>query len=638
MPKKWSFPPNGGGLSAGANDGAIDHFKGYRLSSVVREVAQNSLDARKDDTKPVSLNFRLFKVSKSDCPEVVALKENLEQCCKIAEEQQLEDVVSFYSTAIQKIDQLEQIPFLGIHDSNTTGLTGPVEGPSGAWHALVKGSGLTQKADPNSLGSYGHGSKAPFTLTDIRSLFYFSTIETERGLQRRFQGKSILQSHRDLATGTMTQGTGFYGEEDECRLLLDDQIPQWALNSRQHMADETGTSILIPFYSLGPTEEPETAITLIANFFYAIKKDILSISVGDREIDQANVEEQYALLEEELETEQDEIDVDRIKACFQGISAIVYADQSGTQEISDIGTIEWYLRLGEDIDRCTVSLARQNGMLITRAAPYLVRFPQKKPFEMFVCVRGDGSSFLKRLENPTHDHLEFDRIDDKNEREIAKKKYRRIERKIRSIINQYASIDQHNEVFVDELRDLFSEISEESTGNSRERSKRVQISNGPSVIKKAGPKHQKVTVGDGQSDDVPGRGERGGDGKEKTEGGGIPDARGKSKITGPSRRGAGQNSNKSYALENIRARSDSADGRKLALFFDSPGTGTYSLELYKKGETDDELVLLLDQNNLEKFDSVDVDIPIESGRTQVSLATVEDCSKYALTARVVRDE
>ena len=155
---------------------------------MVREVAQNSLDARKDDTKPVSLNFRLFKVSKSDCPEVVALKENLEQCCKIAEEQQLEDVVSFYSTAIQKIDQLEQIPFLGIHDSNTTGLTGPVEGPSGAWHALVK------------VGSLPGSTPKPLFSTKRSTLFEPTELPGEFALHGRVCLEQLLCVGQDCDT------------------------------------------------------------------------------------------------------------------------------------------------------------------------------------------------------------------------------------------------------------------------------------------------------------------------------------------------------------------------------------------------------------------------------------------------------
>ena len=51
-------------------------------------------------------------------------------------------------------------------------------------------------------------------------------------------------------------------------------------------------------------------------------------------------------------------------------------------------------------------------------------FRNIKSFDMFVCVReGSGSEFLKRLENPTHDNFEFDRIQIPDEKRAIKSKY-----------------------------------------------------------------------------------------------------------------------------------------------------------------------------------------------------------------------
>ena len=59
--------------------------------------------------------------------------------------------------------------------------------------ALVKGTGITQKNAAGSLGSFGHGSKAPFSYSKIRSLFYYTKIETAKGsFEERFQGEKHL--------------------------------------------------------------------------------------------------------------------------------------------------------------------------------------------------------------------------------------------------------------------------------------------------------------------------------------------------------------------------------------------------------------------------------------------------------------
>ena len=73
----WEFPHNAGGSAQGFSDGAIDTFSGKRLSSLVREVIQTSLDAVDTSTgQPVSVEFTLANVDKdylSDLDELCAL-------------------------------------------------------------------------------------------------------------------------------------------------------------------------------------------------------------------------------------------------------------------------------------------------------------------------------------------------------------------------------------------------------------------------------------------------------------------------------------------------------------------------------------------------------------------------------------
>jgi hypothetical protein len=153
----WHFPNNGGGLAAGFNDSSMDTFKGHRLSALVREVIQNSLDARENKAEPVVVNFQITSLESQKLPEVHDLLTHIDKAKKTAVIQDDELAKDFYSNARQIATQSE-IQFLAIHDSNTTGLTGPIEGPNGAWFALTKGSGLTQKKSGSSLGSFGHGS------------------------------------------------------------------------------------------------------------------------------------------------------------------------------------------------------------------------------------------------------------------------------------------------------------------------------------------------------------------------------------------------------------------------------------------------------------------------------------------------
>ena len=63
----------------------------------------------------------------------------------MANKQKLKHVVDYYKSAIEYAKDTSEVPVLCIHDHNTKGLDGPLDQPYGAWYALVKGAGLSQK-------------------------------------------------------------------------------------------------------------------------------------------------------------------------------------------------------------------------------------------------------------------------------------------------------------------------------------------------------------------------------------------------------------------------------------------------------------------------------------------------------------
>ena len=378
----WRFPPNNGGEIKGFNDAALDTFKGQRLSSMVREVIQNSLDAeRVNEEAPIKVIFKIHKIPKNDATQITLIRTHLVSCMNAAKEQKLSDAVKFYKNGIERIDKDQEIKVLAIHDSNSKGLTGPTDKNFGPWSALVKGTGISQKS-ANSLGSFGHGSKAPFSLSDIRSIFYLSYVQTEKGVERRFQGKSILQTHVDPNDPTQhTQGTGFYGHVAKLMPLIDDEVPGWAKRFREMVTEGTGTSIFVPYTEYRKDLYPETRITVIANFFYAIRSGALEVTVGEDLIDKTNLVEWFHDCERILDDEQDEIDVDYIRDCFKSINTILFPDHSNVQQIPGFGRVEWYMRVNDELEK-KVGLARSSGMLITRRPPDLWVFRNVKPFDM----------------------------------------------------------------------------------------------------------------------------------------------------------------------------------------------------------------------------------------------------------------
>ena len=63
----WQFVGNNGGRFDGPNKGSEDHFKSSRLSSFVREIIQNSIDAKPINSKePVRIKFEIRELEKTE--------------------------------------------------------------------------------------------------------------------------------------------------------------------------------------------------------------------------------------------------------------------------------------------------------------------------------------------------------------------------------------------------------------------------------------------------------------------------------------------------------------------------------------------------------------------------------------------
>ncbi len=634
----WEFPENRGGIAAGFNDSAIDHFKGQRLSSLVREILQNSLDARASEKKPVRVWFDHQQLYTTSVPEVTNLKQSLIAARETAKSQNLKNAVHFYDEALKEMNK-PKITFLCIHDENTKGLTGPVEGPNGSWFALTKGAGLSQKMSKRALGSFGHGSKAPFTMSRLRSIFYFTKFSDAGDTERRFQGKSILQSHRSVRTDQLTQGTGFYGRPDGCLPIIGEQIPCWAIKFRDDCCREFGTSIYIPGTFYEPELFPETAITTLANFYFAIREGQLEVVVGNEyHLKADTVEKSYRELKGRFSEEQDEIDANYVAECFRSVETIIEPDESGEQEIPNFGLVKWFMRIGGDIQWRKVAIARQNGMLITRRPPQLIRFSNVKPFDFFVCVLGqEGSGLLRQIENPQHDNFEFERIDNILERGKVENGYSTFSRKIREIIERYAQLEIQDEVVVNELVDLFGEISdsERTPRSSQDRSRKMEISLGNYNFRNSIGRRRESESGDEGNDNsfgVGAEGMQGGLGEKKTQGGDIPSETGTTKIKGGATSSDVMPKGKKYYLRNLRLRSPESATDKAIIYFDAPDTGTFVLTLFRSGEVGNDPVDIILEDG-QRTRSIVVEI-IEGKRESVSLKLDDNNLVPALEAKI----
>ena len=605
MSVKWSFVSNNGGKFDGANATSEDHFKSSRLSSFVREIVQNSIDARplkKDGTplhpeKPVNIKFELRTIEKSTFEgfggiwkHIIASRDQVRKSDnKIWE--------SRYNEIIKNFEKEETIEILCVHDGNTTGLVGPVDGTAeGPLFSVTKGHGLSSKQNDSSGGSFGHGASAAFLFSGSRCVYYFSEVESEDP-KYRFMGKSLLQSHAcPYNNDVTTVGTGFYANDDDKKTpLINDQIPEWAKRFRAQSKFKVGTSVYIANTTYREDLYDETCISLIANFFIAFQENQLEATVNGVTINKGNIKERAREYKEKFEKDQkDEIDVDFIQDCFKSIDTITNPDQSGTLTIDQFGEVDWYLRLGDDVDWRKVGISRAIGMLITREPMRLKQFPGMRDFDMFVCVKGkEGNSVLKQIENPKHDAFEFDRISDLSEAEQLRVKsaYKKFAKEIKQILEKFAKAELKEESTLDELASLFGQLSDdEKLSGSTDRGKKLILSD----YITAGKRKVSLSLGKGKKLSSKGKkqdGEKKGISKKPR----LVDAGGEKDTGFVSPDPKGNN----IILPKLRLVGISNDGLSATVYFTMPvNVKDRPVVLSKKGETDTEILDIKSSNTI----------------------------------------
>lgn len=433
MSKKlsWCFPPTSGGLGSGFNDSGIAHFAGDPLSSLARETIQNSLDAAlgKAD-EAVCVLFELIDLDPGSIGKV-ELQEAIIACINMAKTQKDSKAVGKLKE-MKKVIASRKISCLRVSDRNTEGLHGK------HWSALVKMQGYSCKELEGAGGSHGIGKFAPFAVSELRTVFYWTYfLEGNKG-QEKFQGKSVLMSHKGR-DGKETQGTGFFGIKEGCReLTYSKEIPKpfRVLNKKQRPVQ--GTSLVVAGYRETDDWRGRVAASVIKNFFFAIEKKRLTVIVepGDEEplmeIEHTSLDAWFQYLEKERNFADSE-DVAEAKIFWQ----LSKGEPHSERQDEDFGHCKLWISVAENFPS-KVAFVRRTGMLVTTQQKGLIRFSGFRDFAA-LCVFEDpkGNEFLRHMENPQHDKFEPNRLPRKD-RERGRKALRRITKWIREEIRKKA--------------------------------------------------------------------------------------------------------------------------------------------------------------------------------------------------------
>lgn len=276
---EWIFDPRPpAGIIAGGS--VLDQVFARKIDTFVRETTQNSNDQRsKGSTDPVKIDFHVHTISGAHLDKAL-------DAIGWSQFRQHLDVVSAETTLRQTRyrkagDEVIGLPgerkearFLVISDFNTKGLIGGEFERSDNYAPLVRHQLVTNNEGATDRGgSYGVGKSVLWAFSDISTVFFHSKFKVDpdrANTQTRFIGRAILSSHE--IGNDKWQSDGLFGKREtvdngDCAISLEisDQHPLIALGlfPSRNANDQTGTSILIPFFSAPGSQDQDSARELV---------------------------------------------------------------------------------------------------------------------------------------------------------------------------------------------------------------------------------------------------------------------------------------------------------------------------------------------------------------------------------------
>ena len=250
------------------------------VSSLVRESIQNSIDARKDPSKPVRMRFHVGRMSVQKKKKYLA---NLE-----------EHIDSALGDPLSKIDETSA-RYLIVEDFNTKGLKGrttskrPIKDPAepdkdSYWFFEWK-TGESNK-DTNSGGKWGVGKVVFSFVSQVKTYFVFSS----RDLASAPTGNTdIFFGHNIMKTHDFKKNERCKPKHRLMQIANDDWVPYSDVEIIENFAldwnlkrkiGETGTSILMP-YCFNEFDAKSLTQAIAQDYFIALLDGVLECEISD---------------------------------------------------------------------------------------------------------------------------------------------------------------------------------------------------------------------------------------------------------------------------------------------------------------------------------------------------------------------
>lgn len=379
---EFYFEMAGRSATQGAIAPAEQFFEGsIAETSLARETGQNSIDARRG-LGPVAMRFELADIATSDIPGIANLSQHI---AWVEKETRGSQGHARMLTALETVGK-PTVPVLRISDYGTTGLTGSESRNenNSSLSALTRGAGISAN-DGTRGGSFGIGSAVGPMSSSMCTVLYTSLPHNRQDVV--FAGHSRLASHRD-DQDDWRQGDGFFTDtsigEDFSYLRNPGQIGSFSART------EPGTDVYILGYR-NAEEDPQ--LEHIKNAF--LSHFLVAIHRGQLEVEGVGRDSTWQLNSTTLEgfCNADS----EITAFYRAI-----CDPNPiTTESDRFGRLALYVNVDDSLDKSLHTVTMRKPLIKIDTFKH-TSIPAKYA-AILECSDDIGNKFLRDLEPPQHD-------------------------------------------------------------------------------------------------------------------------------------------------------------------------------------------------------------------------------------------
>jgi len=422
----------------GPRTAAVLTFSGDTNDSFVKELTQNSLDARVDRDGKLKIKVSFKKILKTSIPNFNQFEIKLGQMEKYWNDKGRQ-YNKFFETSRKSIKGNE-VNILVFDDSLTKGLTG--DDSHGTFKNCVNDENVSGKDHSDSLGNHGIGKNSIFGYSGIHTVFYSSLNESG---EYKFKGVSKLGSYKDENDILRTERIYYGAVEKESVGLIDNQteIPECFRRK------ENGLSQFVIGAETNDNWAANIKKAFISNYWFLFENGKLEVEVDDDILNHDNYEAEAEIIFTNIHDRENPLQY--IKAYKKGLEK--------SENIFKIGKVKLFIIEAEENDKFYNKITfLRSGMKIKLDNLEMSGLPLNIAGVMF-CDNVFGNTILGAMEPHAHNDFKPELVAKKEIRDVSVEDAKRILKEIKNfkkkvlseLLNKYTqeseSIDVVDNIF-----------------------------------------------------------------------------------------------------------------------------------------------------------------------------------------------